>query len=298
MSHTAGLGAELAGLTGMNAQAGTAYMNALMRAAHQVMDGGRIYIDPYSLLLVDQSDMDKISRISGASGQRLELVRTYVAARSRFVQECFSSCRDAQPLQLVVLGSGLDMIGYAAAQDPQIPVVYEVDRGAVLEWKASRMRDFAGPAPQKLHHVPIDLECEDLASALATAGHNIDLPSFFCWTGVVPYLSRPRVARILNYIGSQRSGSAVVFDYALQCAGLGEAEARAQRVLSRRVERFGEPFCSRLTADEAEALTKGAGFEVTEHLHVREVIARYGGGWPSATDWVGNWSRLILAVVP
>jgi methyltransferase (TIGR00027 family) len=292
------LDGESCGASSSSGQTGTAYMTALMRAAHQVLDGGAIYSDPHSVMLVDDKDLARIARLSGASGQRLEFVRLYVATRSRFGAECLSASLAAGQIQLVVVGAGLDMISYVALQDPNVSAAYEVDRAPILAWKAARAREVLGPAPVRLHTIAANLGSDSLEAVLARAGHTRSARTFFYWMGVVPYLPSSLVAEILKFIGSQPSGSAVAFDYLLRNDDLNEAEERAQRVLARRVGRSGEPFSSRMTTRQVEGLVDAAKLEMRKHTDIRDAVSSYGGVWPAVSELTGNWSRLVLAVVP
>jgi methyltransferase (TIGR00027 family) len=278
---------------GSDPRIGTAYLSALMRAAHQVLDGGSIYPDPDATALVEADDLRRIARL----GERLHVVRAYVAARSRFGRDCLHRYAAGGPIQVVVVGCGLDTLGAAAATIAGVTAVYEVDHEAVLSWRQERSAGLGGPRPATSRLIPLDLERDDLGAALAAAGHDRTVPSFFCWLGVLPYLGLETVARVLGLVAAQPTGSAVVFDHLTPGDGLDERETRAQRVLARRVARSGEPFHQALSAGAAGELLDGAGLRVVHQLAGREAVTRYLGRWPGPDDVVGDWSRLVLAEV-
>jgi methyltransferase (TIGR00027 family) len=278
-------------MSGDDGLIGTAYLSALMRAAHQVLDGGSIYLDPYATTLVDDEDLRRVARL----GDRLHVVRAYIAARSRFARDCLDLYAGGGPIQVVIVGCGLDTLGTAAAALAGVTAVYEVDHQAVLSWKQARSAAALGPPAATSRAVPLDLEHGDLGRALAAAGHDDSLPTFFCWLGVVPYLPPQVVSGVLTLIAAQPPGSAVVFDYLVSGDGLPEGETRAQRVLARRVARTGERFHSSLSAGEAHDLVDAAGLRIVRQLAGREAVTRYLGHWPGPRDVVGDWSRLVLA---
>jgi methyltransferase (TIGR00027 family) len=277
----------------VDSRIGTAYLSALMRAAHQILDGGSIYQDPYATTLVEDEDLRRIARI----GERLDVVRAYIAARSRFGRDCLNRYATRGPIQVVVVGCGLDTLGITAAAITSVTAVYEVDHQTVLSWRQARSRCTPDSPLATSRLVPLDLEHDDLGRALAAAGHNRTVPTVFCWLGVVPYLAPHAVSRVLAFVAAQPSGSAVAFDYLASGDGLEESETRAQRVLARRVARSGEPFHSALSAGEVNELIDGAGLRVVQHLTSREAVTQYLGRWPGPPEVVGDWSRMVLAEV-
>jgi methyltransferase (TIGR00027 family) len=281
------------GYDGADRRVGTAYLSALMRAAHQVLDGGSIYPDPYATTLVEDEDLRRVARL----GERLAVVRAYIATRSRFGRDCLHRYATGEPLQVVVVGCGLDTLGTEAATIAGVTGVYEVDHETVLAWRRARSAAAVEPVPGNARQVPLDLEHGDLDDALTDAGHDRSRRTFFSCLGVVPYLEPRAVSQVLALVATHPPGSAVVLDYLASGDGIEEGEARARRVLARRVARSGEPFHPAMNAGEAHELVAGAGLRVVHHLAGREAVTRYLGRWPGPRDVVGNWCGLMLAEV-
>ena len=109
----------------------TARVAALLRAAHQLLEGGAIFADPLAVLICGE-DAGAISRFVREHPYRLRL---FIVARSRFAEECLSHAVDRGVRQVVVLGAGLDTFGLRNPYAGKGLRVFEVDRPATQQWK-------------------------------------------------------------------------------------------------------------------------------------------------------------------
>ncbi len=136
--------------------------------------------------------------------------------------------------QVVILGAGLDGRAWRMAELAATPV-FEVDHPASQRDKRDRAGELA-PAGASPHFVPVDFSRDDLAAALAAAGHRRSVPTIWIWEGVVPYLTRGEVTRTLRIVGDRSAaGSRLIVHYHTPApsAPLGRGAARLLSALSR-----------------------------------------------------------------
>ncbi len=82
----------------------TAKNVALLRAAHQLLEGGAIFSDPPALPICGENE---ISRFVWEHPEFARL-RLFLVARGRFAEGCLARAVDRGVPQVVVLGAGLD----------------------------------------------------------------------------------------------------------------------------------------------------------------------------------------------
>src|SRR5689334_19665783 len=86
----------------------TAFGAALLRAQHQVLEGGRIFSDPLALRIIGADARS----IGDEADLTMSGLRRFIAARSRFAEDSLAAARATGTSQLVVLGAGLDTYAY------------------------------------------------------------------------------------------------------------------------------------------------------------------------------------------
>lgn len=249
----------------------TAYGAAVHRAAHQELEGGRIFADPlaWSILGADRDDvLAKVQR----DGRRW--MRLFIAVRHRFAEDGLATAVERGTRQVVVLGAGLDTFAYRNPHDGVR--VFEVDFPATGDWKAERLRESGIAVPADTVFVGCDFEHEDFLDALVDSGFEPDRPAYFLWLGVVPYLSYDTVETTLRRIGSL-PGAEVVFDYPAPMTGLSRRSRAIRKDLHRRVAALGEPFTDPIDPVRLAGTLRGAGFDDVEDLGRAEIVSRYFG---------------------
>jgi len=188
----------------------TAWAAAAHRAAHQVLEQGRIFTDPLALRILGQ-DAETVAREAEEYPSRRRM-RIFVAVRSRFAEDALVAAVRGGVRQLVVLGAGLNTYAYRSTLGDRLHV-FEVDHPATQAWKRQRLEDAAIAIPSSLTFAPVDFERQTLAEGLAAAGFDPAQQTFFTWLGVVPYLTEEAVWRTLGFIASLPNGAHAVFDY-------------------------------------------------------------------------------------
>jgi len=250
----------------------TALAAAGYRAAHQVLDGGRIFSDPLACAVLGPEAEVIIGALTADAAQKP--TRIFMAARSRFAEDCLSAAVARGVRQAVVLGAGLDTFGLRNPHADQGLRTFEVDHPATQRWKLKRIAGAGLVAPASLIFAAIDLETQDLGHGLLAAGFDPHHPAFFLWLGVVPYLRPAAISATLRYIAGV-PGSEVVFDYSEPLETY-PADRRAEMVaLSARAALAGEPWLSYFDPVGVARDLESLGLTDQEDLDLAGIDIRY-----------------------
>jgi len=256
-------------------RAGTPSRSALLaarqRAAHQLLEQGRIFSDPLALRILGQDAHEIVHR--EREGPHRRALRLYIAARARFAEDALSEAVERGVRQIVVLGAGLDTFAYRSTYREL--KVFEVDHPATQAWKRECLANAAIDVPSTLAFVPIDFERVSLAEGLATAGFDASTPTFFAWLGVVVYLTGESVAATLRYVANLPACSHVVFDYANPAAQPPPGQVDSSAVLADRMAARGEAWINHLDTVQLHAQLRALGFSELEDLGPAQIVARY-----------------------
>jgi len=250
----------------------TAMAAARHRAAHQVLEGGRIFADPLALRIAGIEAGDIPPDTPGARGMRV-----FIAVRTRFAEDALAAAVVRGARQLAVLGAGLDTFAYRSPFADALRI-FEVDHPDTQAWKRERLAAAAIAVPQWLTFVPVDFERQALFAALAAAGFDRALPTFFLWLGVVPYLTAEATWSTLEAIAGLGSGTHVAFDYSNPPDERSEIERAAHARRAARVAALGEPWKQFFVTGELHARLRALGFAEIEDLGPRQMAQRYFPG--------------------
>lgn len=266
----------------------TALAAARHRAAHQMLEGGRIFTDPLALAIVG-GDPREIAKDAAADTSR-RAMRMFIAVRTRFAEDALGAAIQGGVRQLVVLGAGLDTFGYRSPYREKLRV-FEVDHPATQNWKRSRLAEAGIPIPDWLTFAPVDFERQTLADGLGAARFDADAATFFTWLGVVPYLTEAAIFATLQFIGRLRGGGQVVFDYGDPPETLAPEVREYYQKRAAHVDALNEPWVSSFDPPKLHAKLRELGFEEIEDLGPREIRVRY---FPGATGPVRDRGGHIL----
>jgi len=275
----------------------TAFAAAAHRAAHQVLEHGRIFADPLAVRILGL-DPDVIGRQASALAASRGM-RLFIAARSACAERILSESVEARGVrQVVVLGAGLDTLAYRHGLGDRVRV-FEVDHPATQAWKRRRLAEAAIDAPPSLVFAPADFERQDLADALPAAGFDPAQRSFFIWLGVVPYLTRSAITATLRMIAGLPGGGEVVFDYGEPPERLsGEVRTRYDERAAR-VAAMGEPFLTAFDPDALRAELEALGFQEIEDVGTAALLERRAGpGSPAAQRPANGRGHVVHASTP
>ncbi len=242
------------------------------RAAHQVLEEGRVFADPLALRILGE-DAQSLVRWALEDPARRR-TRLFIAVRTRFAEDALAAAIERGVQQLVVLGAGLDTYAYRGTFRERVRI-FEVDHPATQAWKLERLADAAIPIPGNLTFAPIDFESQGLAEGLAAAGFDAAQQTFLTWLGVVPYLTRDAIWSTLGYIASLPHGAHVVFDYSDPPATLAPELRSSHEKRAARVAELGEAWVNYFEADELRLKLTALGFSEVEDLGPRQIVERY-----------------------
>jgi methyltransferase (TIGR00027 family) len=250
----------------------TALGAAIQRAAHQTLDDGRIFKDAFARTLLGQEADALIDAVSADPAQRQ--MRVFIAARSRFAEDCLDAAVSRGVRQVTIVGAGLDTF---SLRNPHPGLrVFEVDHPMTQAWKRERIAEAGMAAPTSLTFAPVDFERQSLAEGLVAAGFQPSQPAFFHWLGVVPYLRRDAISAILQFIASV-PGSEVVFDYSEPLENYSPERRANVAAVAARTAAIGEPWLSYFDPTELSKDLRKQGFQELEDLGLGDIAVRYLG---------------------
>jgi methyltransferase (TIGR00027 family) len=256
------------------------------RAAHQVLEGGRIFADPLALRILGQDGEAAIAEADDTPGRRG--LRLFIAMRSRFAEDAARQAIGGGTRQVVVLGAGLDTFAYRLEASEGLSV-FEVDHPATQAEKRRRLAaaDIA-PGPHVVY-AACDFERQSLGEALAAAGFEAAAPAFFLWLGVTPYLSPDAVFSTFAAIAALPGGAQVAFDYANPSEAIDNPATRAaHEELARRVAAAGEPLRTAFDTPALHARLQALGLTIAEDLGPAEIAERFFPGRPTRSGAGGH----------
>jgi methyltransferase (TIGR00027 family) len=239
----------------------TAMSAARYRAAHQIVEDGKIFTDPLAVRILGLPE-----DVLLADAPR-RAMRLFIAARTRFAEDALAAAVARGVRHLVVLGAGLDTFAYRNPH-PNLRVT-EVDHPDTQAWKRARLDASGIQPPSSLTYLGVDFERESLADRL-----ELDGPAFFLWLGVVPYLTQEGFGATLRVVASH-AGNEVVFDYAQSPARMEGSRREALEARAARVARLGEPWLTYFEPDEIAARLTGLGFGEIEDLGPARLAATF-----------------------
>src|SRR5579862_4466812 len=102
----------------------TAVAAATHRAAHQLLEHGRIFSDPLAIAIlgIDRDDIVRQARENPSSRR----MRLFISIRTRFAEDALAAAHARGVRQLLVLGAGLDTYAYRSSL-PNGFRIFEVD---------------------------------------------------------------------------------------------------------------------------------------------------------------------------
>lgn len=199
--------------------------------------------------------------------------RMSAIARTRLIDDLLA---EAAPEQVLLLGAGYDS---RAHRIPGIPTTYEVDHPATQQAKRHLIAD-----PPHVHYVPVDLNEEHLADALAGAGFPRGRTAVI-WEGVTNYLTERAVdATLRDLAAATAQGSTVIFTYVDRAALDDDTEWH------RGVQKVGEPWTFGFHPAEVADYLAERGLDLSGDLSTKDITARYHRDEPAAAFYRVAWA--------
>lgn len=249
----------------------TALRVAAHRAAHQLLEKGEIFTDPYAAKILGAEAQALVER--AAADPSMRSMRIMLAARSRYAEDSLREAVKRGTRQIVILGAGLDTFALRNPHQDKGLRVFEVDHPATQQWKQDRLRDL-GLSPAMTQYVPVDFETTSLGMALEGAGFDASKPAFFSWLGVVMYLREAAAFDTLQFVASLQDAE-IVFDYTEPLENYPVGRQAFILKVAERAAQAGEPWLTFFDPkDLAQRLVK-LGFDEQEDLGLAAFQARY-----------------------
>jgi methyltransferase (TIGR00027 family) len=243
------------------------------RAAHQVLERGFVFADPFALRILGPDANDAIALAKERPERRG--LRLFIAMRSRFAEDSARHAISRGVRQILVLGAGLDTFAYRLEPTHDMRV-FELDHPATQAEKRRRLTQAQIAEPAHVAYVAHDFELGSMAGALQAAGFDPGKRTFVLWLGVTPYLTEEALFATLRELAGFPGGAELVFDYANPPDRVTDAAARAHHEqLAERVAASGEPFRCHLETLELHAHAHELGFSEIEDLDRAALLALY-----------------------
>ena len=248
----------------------TALRVAAHRAAHQVLENGDLFTDPYAATVLGAEAEALIGR--AAADPSMRSMRIMLAARSRYAEDSLEAAVKRGTRQLVILGAGLDTFALRNPHQDQKLTVFEVDHPATQRWKQDRLRAL-GLSPSMTQYVPVDFEAASLG-----AGFDASKPAFFYWLGVVMYLRESAAFDTLQFVASLQEAE-IVFDYTEPLENYPAERQAFMAKVATQAAQAGEPWLTFFDPKDLSQRLGNLGFDEQEDLGLAEIQARYRFQW-------------------
>ena len=205
--------------------------------------------------------------------------------RTRFIDEALERAIGGGATQVLIPGAGYDSHAYRFRELLASTRVFEVDRPAMSVLKRRRVDAAFGRPPENVTYVPIDLENEDLPTALARHGYDASRRTFIIMEGLTMYMPEEALRDTFRFLASHAPGSSVVFDFATRAMveGLKQIELASIPPAARAgLERFlnmlkDEPWLFGLPVGGEKEFLAELGMQLRELLTIgsEEAARRY-----------------------
>ena len=253
----------------------TTEIPAIMRALHQTLDDNpKILDDPVSSRLIDPGD-DRSWLASLLNHPDAKQSRAGFALRGRYAEDCLAEAVQRGARQYMILGAGLDTFAYRQPAWGHTLEIYEIDHPATQQWKRERLKAAGIAVPTNLRFVPIDFERTSIGESLRAVDFAFGVPTFCSWMGVTQYLTRDAIDTTFKFILTLVPGSEIVFSIILPHDAVSGPEAERMEIAVRRAAEVGEPWLTRLRADELASRLKSMGFTLIVPLSPEQARERY-----------------------
>jgi len=246
-----------------------------MRALHQAIDEDpKILLDPIAPRLIgaeeDRRWMAPLLEHPFAKGWRAGF-----ALRARYAEDCLAASVRRGVTQYVILGAGLDTFAYRQPPWGSLLRIFELDQGMTQRWKRHKLQAAGIGTPSNVTFVPIDFERVSVGSGLMAAGFAFEAKTLCSWMGVTQYLSPSALDATLQFgLGLPRE-SEIVFSFVVPQEAVSGVEADALQVAARQAAEAGEPWLTRLRAEDLVAKLRAMGFSQVIPLTPEEARERY-----------------------
>jgi methyltransferase (TIGR00027 family) len=264
----------------------TAEYMALFRALETARPPQRrLFADPLaaSFLRSPLAQVAKVGRVPGLGAlvpwlidRRYPGPRPSAVARTKVLDDAVAAAIDGGVEQLVVLGAGFDSRAYRLPGAGRLRV-FEVDHPDTQAVKRRALTRSLGQLPPQVRFVAVDLDRDDLATALDDAGLHHGRPTFVLWEGVASYLTADAVDATVRWAhDAAGTGSELAFTYVHRGLIDGTVDFPHSAAWVRSVAAAGEPFVFGFDPAELPRYLHLRGWSLVEDQSTTEALARLG----------------------
>jgi methyltransferase (TIGR00027 family) len=231
----------------------------------------RLFDDPLAGALAGDQGRAMMAATEAATGVA---DNPYLAIRTRFLDDFVLAAAVDGIRQFVILAAGMDARAFRLAWPPET-VVFEVERGEVLEYKRGVLAASDVAPHARRVEIPADLR-DDYRASLRRAGFSEAQPTAFLLEGLLPYL--PDEAAALSVLSGVSASAAPGSRLALDMIGQSFLQSPFTKPHLGQLRALGVPW--EFGDDDPEGLLARAGF--TE-IEVRQPGEVGHGRWPYPT---------------
>lgn len=257
----------------------TAILGAVLRAAHQVLDGEpKILRDEAVMGLVPGSDAAEIRAMNHQwEAPTLRHLRSSFVSRSRYAEDELAVAVREGVEQLVILGAGIETFAHRRPAWAQELRIIEVDHPASQAFKASLfpMEPAANPS---VEYYPIDFESTGIAEGLSRSSFDNQRSTFFWWLGVLPYLTEEAIDDTLAFVRDLPAVAHLVVSFVLPDASLTGIDLETAQFSASAAGSRGEPWLSRFDPEALVQKLEKMGFVGVRHQTADQCHRRYYEG--------------------
>jgi methyltransferase (TIGR00027 family) len=257
-----------------NSPSSTAVGAAMLRAAHQVIDGEhKLLEDPIILQLIGDEAIKHVKERSHDFNQPGMLaLRTHIVLRSRYAEDCLHEAFESGVTQFLILGAGMDTFAYRQPKWAGRLTIVEADHPASQANKLEHLAAACVETPENVSFVKVDLEQDDLTEAFRNSRLDLNKPVFVACLGVLVYLTQNAIAKIFKFIGLLPKGTEFVFTASQK------RNDRWSAIAAEKVAQAGEPWISHFDFGLLENQLKENGFSELIFVSPEESKRRYFTG--------------------
>ncbi len=267
--------------TGSDTQPGTAEGAAMGRALHVRHASNPVLNDDWAIHLLSPQYREQVLSMGYEDG--MQLFEGFDSAQIfainvgclRYAEDEVERCLKSGIEQYLVLGAGFDSFALRRADLAGQYRAFEVDHPDMQALKRRRIEE-ADKQPAMLPtFIPVDFETDELGAQIRAAGFDTDSPAVVSWLNTLPYLTEEATAATLSELaGLLHAGSRLVLNYSADVE-FTEAQIALATRLMEVTGAMAEPFRSRWSPTDFEALLESRGFRVIEHATEVDLTERY-----------------------
>lgn len=235
-------------------------------------DDQRIAEDPYGLAFASPKLARVIDERRPRTLAHLPFLKHWVAymqVRTRLLDDAVRAFAAAGGRQVVLLGAGFDCRALRL-HELDDSTVFEVDHPATQHHKQATLARIGVVSPAR--YVTWDFETrplDELAGALADAGHDRSAPTLTIWEGVTMYLTEPAIDASLRAISDFSAPSSQLAMTYFDRSRL-EKPSLVTRAVQAAVAQLGEPFKWGWRPDQLSGYLAPRGWLVRRDVSIRE----------------------------